>query len=161
MSRKKGRPTLVKGKPGPRRFEMEVGAELNDCYAPFDMLTGDITHIEETSDIRPGEVFMWTCNCEDCPARDSEREDGDGRPYYWVSRLVKFNASGFTCLRASGETRRVHMSRVQSLFRIVAITRDGIRRETRREVSPKVVDISHWRQSHPRPIRNLLFAEKR
>lgn len=157
MSKQK-RPTLVKGKPGPRRLTLYVDEECRDSYASFGMLAGDTVLIEETEDIRPGEVFAFLqdeCDCDEC----KEEAEQDGEPYYWFGRLIRFTPRTFTWTQTNGVPKK-HNRSSKTFFRLVSVTRNGITQETRREVPAGVIDLSYWRQSHPRPIRNLLFAEK-
>jgi len=150
------KPTLVKSKTGPRRIAMPVDKECRDQYAPFGMLAGDTVVIEETEDIRPGEVFAFLCHCDTCEG-EAER---DKEPYYVFGRLIRFTTRTFSWAQTDGVPKSKWKREGKTFFRLVSVTRDGITQETRRELAVGVVDISLWRQSHPRPIRNLIFAEK-
>ncbi len=122
-----------------KTFTSRVADRLN--FPGFDLRGGDGLSIEETRDVRPGEI-VW-CKFE-----------GDGaRVYASLARLVSMGAERFTVRTHEGEMRTHDFAEVKKFCRVVGYTRrvqlirpDPIPEHVPQDSPAPVVHLSTWRR---------------
>ncbi|MDQ3744528.1 MAG: hypothetical protein M3444_09110 [Acidobacteriota bacterium] len=123
----------------------------NNTFAGFGILKGDVTEWAGTSDPRRGEVVYV-----------KQKGEGD-----WIARFVSVDARTMLVADDDGEEYDIDRADLLWLCRLKSITRkrEIVRTDQATVAAPgdapaPVVHMDAWLDSHPRPVRNLLFAEK-
>ena len=121
-----------------KTFISRVADRLN--YPGFDLRGGDALSVEETRDVRPGEI-VWC------------KFDEDGRVFAGLARLVSMDAEEFTVRTHEGEMRTHDFAEVQKFGRVVSYTRrvqlirpDPIPEHVPQDSPASIVHLSTWRR---------------
>lgn len=135
-------------RPG-RDHKSEIGETI---FAPFGLLKGDVAEWEGTRAPRRGDVVRFFMK---------------GQSANTISRFVSTEGGRLTLMETEGEEYEINLADVEWLCRLKSVTRTTLisRADPATDAAPgdapaPVIHLGAWLDSHPRPVRNLLFAEK-
>lgn len=97
-----------KPRPVPRRFQIVIDEVCGDDYAAFGLYGGDKVNVEEGTDLKPGELFAFTCACQ-------------GDDWWMAGRFDEMVGRALLHTTADGNQWETDASHFGQLVRLVSI----------------------------------------